>query len=118
MSAFVTFDLSAKTFEFVEPEATPSFDFEFHFTDGETVPIVFDHLSFGFVAKVDDQVVGGSDYPKFGIKYLSSDQPFLSTDRVNADFGDTVVFSVWVENAGLRHESEFSFSIPEIEEDE
>lgn len=117
MSLYVIFDTALKTWEFSETETLPVFDFEFHFVQNGGFPVEFDNLSFGFAASNQDGILQSATYPAPGMVYLSSDQPFLTTDRVNANAGDNIDISVWVQNAGERHESNVSFTIPPWPED-
>jgi hypothetical protein len=77
---------------------------------------VFDGLSFGFAATVNGEQVASVAYPPEGVVYLTTDQQWMTNDRIASEPGDTVSVSVWAVNGGVRREHEFSFETPQIED--
>jgi hypothetical protein len=94
----------------VAPES-PAPDIEIGFTD-EDLPVPFDNLSFGLRVVANGKEVSEASYPPPGVKYVSTDQDYISNDRVQLSADDLVTISVWAENAGVRYDGNESFVIP------
>jgi len=94
----------------VAPES-PAPDVEIGFVNSIGV-VTFDNLSFGLIAEVDGGVAFENSYPVEGFTYISTDQKYVTCDRVNLHYDDEVVLKVWAENAGVRYEDSTSFTIP------
>jgi len=72
----------------------------------------FDRLAFGFTVVANGLPVLTKAYPPQGVRYVATDQTYLTNDRVNLSPDDEVVLAVWAENAGERHDDQTTFVIP------
>lgn len=79
---------------------------------GDSSPVVFEGLSFGFTSEIDGEEGPSASYPEDGIEYVSTDQEYISADMIEAEPDATVTVNVWVENAGQRYEDSFSYVVP------
>ena len=98
----------------VAPES-PAPDIEIGFTDSE-LPVDFDNLSFGLTVTANGEEAFEASYPLPGVKYVATDQEYISNDRAQLKADDLVTVSVWAENAGVRYESSEDFIIPRPEQ--
>ena len=94
----------------VQPES-PSPDIEVGFRDGDG-PAVFDGLAFGLTVSVGGEDVYTAVYPPEGVTYRQTDQAYISNDRVTLASDDVATLSVWAENAGVRYDSDITFTVP------
>lgn len=112
MSVLATLDLQNGEWSFDVAPESPAPDVEIGFKFGGSPVDTFDNLFFGFSATVDGSKVFEKSYPPEGIRYVATDQKYLSNDRVLLSVNDKVVFRVWAENAGQRYEGETVFVVP------
>lgn len=98
----------------VQPES-PSPDIEVGFTSDVT-PVEFDGLTFGFTVSVDDTLKLTGSYPPDGVRYVATDQQYISSDRVDLAADDEATVIVWMVNAGERHEASTTFTVPRPEQ--
>ena len=111
MSVLASCHLPDGTWNFnVQPES-PSPDIEIGFTCDQ-LPVEFDGLSFGLKVFANGLEVFTKSYPTEGVRYVSTDQQYMTDDRVNLAADDVVVLDVWMVNAGERHEASTTFTIP------
>jgi hypothetical protein len=112
MSVLATFDFGTETWAFSVAPETPSPDLEIGFKhDGGPVE-QFDRLAFGFTVVANGLPVLTKAYPPQGVRYVATDQTYLTNDRVNLASDDEVVVAVWAENGGKRYEGQTAFVIP------
>jgi len=84
MSILIQLDLSKGEW-FVKTEEPEPFypSVEIGFT-ADSLPVVFDELSFGFSAKVNQKTPKKYSYPQNDIKYISTDQDYMVSESVEA----------------------------------
>ena len=112
MSVLATLDLASGDWTFkVEPE-TPSPDFEIGFKNNGGPVERFSELSFGFAVAANGITVTEKSYPPKNVKYVASDQTYLTNDSIHLAPDDDVVLAVWAENGGQRYEGQATFTIP------
>jgi hypothetical protein len=115
MSVLATLDLGTGSWAFVVAPETPSPDLEIGFKrDGGPVE-QFDRLAFGFTVVANGLPVLTKAYPPQGVKYVATDQTYLTNDRVHLASDDEVVLAVWAENGGERYEDQTMFVVPRPE---
>jgi hypothetical protein len=86
-------------------------DLHIGFTDD--APIVhFKNLKFGFELKQGDNIKQYGVYPPTGVKYVQSDQKYLTTVRLKTTPTETYELYLWAENADTRIEKTFTLEIP------
>jgi hypothetical protein len=115
MSILIQLDLSKGEW-FVKTEEPEPFypSVEIGFT-ADSLPVVFDELSFGFSAKVNQKTPKKYSYPQNDIKYISTDQDYMVSESVEANPDDLIIVSVWAENGGTQYKSSFDFIVPKPE---
>jgi hypothetical protein len=90
-------------------------DLHIGFTD--KAPIVhFKNLKFGFELKQGDNIKQYGVYPPAGLKYVQSDQKYLTTVRLKTTPTETYELYLWAENADTRIEKTFTLEIPKPEQ--
>jgi hypothetical protein len=94
----------------VSPESS-SPDIEIGFTDYST-PVVFSDLSFGLRVTANGEEVFQASYPPSGVKYVSTDQQYISNDRILINADELITVFVWAKNAGVVYEGSESFVAP------
>ena len=111
MSVLARLDLSTGTWAFdVAPESpSPTVEIGFHHADR---PATFDRLTFGLTVVADGTIHLTKAYPPSGVRYVSTDQTYLTTDRVDLTADAEVTLAVWAENGGTRHEAQTTFVVP------
>lgn len=98
----------------VQPESpSPDVEIGFHHNGSRAE---FDNLAFGFTVTVDGDEKYVASYPPAGAKYISSDQRYISNDRVTLLYDDEATLSIWAENAGQRYEHSVDFVVPRPEQ--
>ena len=111
MSILASLNLADGVWTFdVQPES-PSPDVEVGFRDGNN-RAVFDGLTFGVTVTVAGQRKLDVIYPPAGVKYVATDQQWLTSDRVHLVADDVATLDVWAVNAGVRHEGSTTFTVP------
>ena len=116
MSVLATLDFGTGSWAFVVAPETPSPDLEIGFRHDEGPVAQFDRLAFGFTVVANGQPVLTKAYPPQGVRYVATDQTYLTNDRVNLAPDDEVVLAVWAENGGERYEDQTTFVIPRPEQ--
>lgn len=81
------------------------------FTDQAPV-VEFKNLKFGFELKQGDNIKQYGVYPPAGVRYVRTDQEYLTVDRLNLQTEQTYTLFLWAENNGERFEKEFEFTTP------
>jgi hypothetical protein len=110
MSVLASCHLPDGTWAFdVQPES-PSPNIEIGFTSDVT-PVTFDALSFGFAVSVAGTQIVENAYPPEGVRYVATDQRYMSNDRVDLAADDEATLTVWMENAGERSEASTTFVV-------
>jgi hypothetical protein len=94
----------------VQPES-PSPGIEIGFSC-DHLPVEFDDLSFGLKVFANGLEAFTKSYPPEGVRYVSTDQQYMTHDRVDLAADDVVVLDVWMVNAGERHEASTTFTVP------
>lgn len=98
-----TLDFSTGTWSFEVESFDSELDIYIGFTS-DVSPVKFDNLFFGWAVGEDFD-----SYPKKGIRYLSTDQPYVEVGRSNVMYDAVANVSVWAENAGIRYEGDVAF---------
>ena len=112
MSVLSTLDFQTGTWSFdVYPESFSPY-FEIGFKEGEKPALSFKNLSFGFSVELNNLQVFSKSYPAEGVRYVATDQVYLTNDRLDLAPDDQVTLSVWAKNDGKHYESEVFFVIP------
>ena len=115
MSVLASCHLPDGTWTFdVQPES-PSPDIEIGFTCDQ-LPVKFDNLSFGLKVFANGLEAFTKSYPPEGVRYVSTDQQYMTNDRLDLAADDVVVLDVWAENSGVRHEASTTFTVPRPEQ--
>lgn len=112
MSVLATLDLTSGDWTFNVAPETPSPDLEIGFKDDGGPVAQFDRLAFGFTVVANGLPVLTKAYPPQGVRYVATDQTYLTNDRVNLASDDEVVLAVWAENGGERYEGQTTFTVP------
>lgn len=111
MSVRAVFDLSKGSFLcHSEPESV-DITVEVGFAGGGDF-VQFSGLSFGWEAYVDGVFAQSIRRPRDGEKILSTDQPFVSSDLLNAPADSTVTIKFWASDADLSLSGEHAFVVP------
>lgn len=111
MSVLASCHLPDGTWVFnIQPE-TPSPNIEIGFSCDQ-LPVTFDNLSFGFTISKDGATLADKSYPREGVRYVSTDQQYISNDRVDLAADDEVTLEVWMVNAGARFEATTLLIVP------
>lgn len=112
MAILATCDLSSGQWVFDSNVDSSAFDFQIGFAKNGSRLIDFADLKFGFDVSVNGVDAGSFGYPRQGEKYLSSDQIYITSQRLSFNFDDDVAFSVWAEENGSTHADVYSLTIP------
>ena len=115
MSVLAQLDFSSGEWVWKVAPESPAPDIEVGFTNGGA-PAEFDNLSFGLEVLANGEQAFIASYPPSGVKYIATDQEYISNDRVQLKADDNVVLSVWAENGGERYEAATTFQIPRPEQ--
>jgi hypothetical protein len=116
MSVLATLDLTSGDWTFNVAPESPSPDFEIGFQENSGPVAQFKELAFGFTVVANGLPVLTKFYPVQGVRYVSTDQTYLTNDRVNLASDDEVVLAVWAENDGERYEGQTTFTVPRPEQ--
>jgi hypothetical protein len=115
MSVLAKLNFSSGEWEWKVAPESPAPDFEIGFT-ADTLPVEFDGLAFGFTVVANGVPALTKAYPPQGVRYVATDQEYITNDRVQLKADDNVILSVWAENGGERYEGMTSFDIPRPEQ--
>ena len=116
MSVLATLDLTSGDWAFNVAPETSSPDLEIGFKENGGSVAQFDRLAFGFTVVANGLPVLTKAYPPQGVRYVASNQTYLTSDRVNLVSDDEVVLAVWAENNGQRYEGQTTFTVPRPEQ--
>lgn len=116
MSVLATLDLASKNWVFDVAPETPSPDLQIGFKDNGGPVDQFVDLSFGFTVTANGESVMEKSYPPGNVKYVATDQTYVTNDRVDLASDDEVVLSVWATNDGVTTAGEVSFVVPRPEQ--
>jgi len=115
MSVLIQLDLSNGNWFLKKEDPEPFFtSVEIGFTS-DTLPVLFDNLSFGFSSRVNVKSLKNHSYPDPGVTLLSTDQQYMVSENIKASPDDLITIDVWAENAGTRYEDSFDFIVPRPE---
>ena len=81
------------------------------FTDQEPI-IDFINLRFGYTLSSNDIELQTQSYPPEGLKYLQTDQEFITIDRLTFQPETSYSLFLWAENDGKRYEYTYNFTTP------
>jgi hypothetical protein len=112
MSVYAKVDIQSNQCDFDIDLSSGRFYVEIGFCSGISSSVVFDNLKFGFFLKANDNFVLEKNYPEGSMKYISSDQKYLTSDFVSLSPDDEVYLLVWSENGGIKSEFETTFTVP------
>jgi hypothetical protein len=82
--------------------------FEFR---GETNPLFFRNLKFGYILVNDNKIIKHKSYPESNEKYVSSDQQFLASDFLTVKPTVTYTLNFWCEHDGVFTEGSSTINI-------
>lgn len=82
--------------------------------EAENNPIVFRNLSFGITVLRDGQDFFTTLFPKHGISYISTDQPFVETIRLELMQNTEYTLSVWCKENETLTDTTYTFTTPEF----
>ena len=116
MSVLATLELATGEWTFNVAPESPSPSLEIGFKQGGGPVPQFDGLAFGFTVVANGLPVLTKAYPPQGVRYVATDQTYLTNDRVDLAPDDEVVLAVWTESAGQRYEDQTMFVIPRPEQ--
>lgn len=110
----ITTDIASKTWSIDEEELGYSFiEIKFGFRDNNSLPVIFNNLSFGYQLNLDSEKISEDSRPLPGISYVSTDQNFIELFTVSELLiGKEYSLNVWAENNGERWENTFIFFNP------
>ena len=86
-------------------------DLHIGFTD-EAPIISFKKLTFGFELKQGENIKQYGVYPPAGVKYVQTNQTYLTTVRLKTLPTETYELFLWAENDNTRIEKTFTLEIP------
>lgn len=112
MSVLATLDLIKGNWVFEVFPESPSPDFEIGFKENEGPVLHFHNLSFGFKVFANEVLVFQKEYPLPGVKYICTDQVYLTNDRVSLNADDKILFEVWAKNNEQEYKEQTSFTVP------
>ena len=82
--------------------------------EAENNPIVFRNLSFGITVLRDGQDFFTTAFPKHGTSYISTDQPFVETIRLELMQNTEYTLSVWCNENETLTDTAYTFTTPEF----
>lgn len=82
--------------------------------EAENNPIVFRNLSFGINVLRDGQDFFTTSFPKHGISYISTDQLFVETIRLELMQNTEYTLSVWCNENETLTDTTYTFTTPEF----
>lgn len=115
MSVLASCHLPNDSWTFDAQPESPSPDIQIGFAS-DHLPVQFENLSFGFTVSVNGLETSTKSYPPEGLRYIATDQQYITNDRITFSPDDEVVLEVWAENAGKRYEGQTTFTIPRPEQ--
>lgn len=107
-------DIATSTWSVVEQDE-PGFSANIFigFRDNGNLPVTFSGLSFGYSVEDGDIVVGGDSQPTGDLVYVSTDQEYLISSRVDGLVPEKeYVVSFWAENDGQNFQGSTAITLP------
>lgn len=116
MNFSITYDIGSENVSIEDfLDDTPSCEIYFAFRENGNLPVVFDGLTFGVLISINGDLYQELKYPSANIRYISTDQFYLTTEMIDIRPGDTVLLEAWAENAGRRMEHSYEVLLPGLE---
>lgn len=101
----------------LQVESLSAYHVDLHIGFVNQVNIVeFKDLKFGYELRQDENIKQYGVYPPAGVRYVKSDQPHLTIERLHLQTEQTYTLFLWAENDGQRFEKEFEFTAPRPEQ--
>jgi hypothetical protein len=72
----------------------------------------FENFGFGYELRLNNAILAYGVFPPIGVKFISSDQQELWTERLTLTPGTTYELMVWAQNAGHRLEYTIPLDAP------
>ena len=113
-SIIVKHNLDNKNWSVSESELSHAFTDIFIGFEAEANPIVFRNLSFGVTVLRDGQDFFTTKFPKHNSSYVSTDQPFVETIRLELTQNTEYTLSVWCNENETQTDSSYTFTTPEF----
>ena len=113
-SIIVKHNLDNKNWSISESVLSHAFTDIFIGFEAEANPIVFRNLSFGVTVLRDGQDFFTTKFPKHNSSYVSTDQPFVETIRLELTHNTEYTLSVWCNENGTQTDSSYTFTTPEF----
>jgi hypothetical protein len=93
------------------------FDLAPHYADivaclGEADYFKFENFGFGYELRLANAIMAYGVFPPIGVKFVSSDQRELWTERITLTPGTAYELMVWAQNAGTRLEYLIPLDVP------
>ncbi len=111
MNLHATFNTSSRTWSFEHDDAPDWVEVRIGFAE-DGIPVDLRDWTFGFVATVDGEQVASAEHPKGGIRYVSSDEPFITYDAFFQPADTPVDVTFTVSKASGVYEDSVSFVVP------
>jgi len=80
--------------------------------ESETTPVVFNNLSFGLNVLRAGEEFFTTSFPKHNTSYVSTDQPFVETVRIELIPDTEYVITVWCLESDIKTETTYTFTTP------
>ena len=113
-SIIIKHNLDNKYWSINESELSHAFtDIFIGFEAGDS-PIIFRELIFGVTVLRDGQDFFTTKFPKHDSTYISTDQPFVETIRLELTHNTEYTLSVWCNENGTQTDSTYTFTTPEF----
>jgi hypothetical protein len=113
-SIIVKHNLDNKNWSINESGLSHAFTDIFIGFEAEDNPIVFRDLSFGVTVLRDGQDFFTTKFPKHGTSYISTDQLFVETIRLELTHNTEYTVAVWCNENGTQTDSTYTFTTPEF----
>ena len=72
----------------------------------------FRNLQFGFEVKLENNIISYGNFPSFGVKYITTDQKYLTSNRINYSPDKDIEIKIWRINNGIHSETKIVFKSP------
>jgi hypothetical protein len=90
-----------------------------HYTDlfigfTDRAPVVeFKNLHFGFELRQNENIKKYGVFPPPGVKYICTDQQYLTIERLYLEPASSYTLYLWCENDNKKFDKEFQFTTPQ-----